>query len=138
HSLVIVSSASVFEEDRQESLTVGGDDFLAKPVEAHSLYQMLEKYLDLDWIYEEQAEIASTTEDIGDREMIIPPASALEQLQEYAETGQMRGIKSELNKIIQLDRQYQNFVDELNQLVKTFNIQKIRQFLQENGQTSER
>ena len=69
--------------------------------------------------------------------MIIPPASALEQLQEYAETGQMNGIKSELNKIIQLDRKYQNFVDELNQLVKTFNIQKIRQFLHENGQTSE-
>ncbi|MEA5471079.1 hybrid sensor histidine kinase/response regulator [Spirulina sp. 06S082] len=138
HSLVIVSSASVFEEDRQESLTVGGDDFLTKPVEAHSLYQMLEKYLDLDWIYEEQAEIASTTEEAGDREMIIPPASALEQLQEYAKKGQMNGIKAELNKIIQLDRQYQNFVDELNQLVKTFNIQKIRQFLQENGQTSER
>ena len=49
----------------------------------------------------------------------------------------MNGIKSELNKIIQLDRKYQNFVDELNQLVKTFNIQKIRQFLHENGQTSE-
>ena len=137
HSLIIVSSASVFEEDRQESLTAGGDDFLAKPVEADSLYRMLQKYLNLDWIYEEQTDTPAIAPETGDREIIIPPASALEQLQEYARKGQMSGIKAELNKIIQLDRQYQSFVDELNQLVKTFNIQKIRQFLQENVRTSE-
>ncbi|MGK7926687.1 MAG: ATP-binding protein [Spirulina sp.] len=137
HSLIIVSSASVFEEDRQESLTAGGDDFLAKPVEADALYGMLQKYLNLDWMYEEQSETPIAAEETGDRAMVIPPLSALEQLQEYARKGQMSGIKTELNKILQLDCQYQGFVDELNQLVKTFNIQKIRQFLQESARTSE-
>ncbi|MBP0017252.1 MAG: response regulator [Cyanobacteria bacterium SBLK] len=128
HSLVIVSSASVFDADRQKSLDAGGDDFLAKPVEAHTLYEMLHKYLDLDWIYESLEDSQTLTSE----ELIVPPPPVLDKLQKYAKKGQMSGIKTELKEILALDPKYQKFVEELEQLVKTFNIQKIRQFLTDN------
>ena len=49
---IIVSSASVFESDQHESLEVGGDEFLPKPVQATELFQKLQKHLKFDWIYD--------------------------------------------------------------------------------------
>jgi hypothetical protein len=43
--------------------------------------------------------------------------------------GKISGIKQELEKISQMGECYQPFVKELEQIVNTFNIQKIRDFL---------
>ncbi len=51
--LVIVSSASVAQIDQQMSLDAGGDDFLAKPVQAEELFTLVAKHLQLTWKYEE-------------------------------------------------------------------------------------
>ncbi|MDB9315791.1 ATP-binding protein [Spirulina sp. CS-785/01] len=132
NTLIIVSSASVFEADQQKSLDAGGDDFLAKPVEADNLYQMLQKYLNFDWIYENENLVVKDTLVVANDTLTIPPPSELETLREYAEKGQMSGLKSELKRLAILDDQYKTFVDELEQLLQTFNIQKIRQFLNEH------
>jgi hypothetical protein len=63
--------------------------------------------------------------------MVVPPASELANLIEYARKGQMKGIEQELEKLTQSDAKHQPFVNHLNQLVQEFNIQKIRQFLQQ-------
>ena len=63
-------------------------------------------------------------------EIVRPPASELANLIEYARKRQMKGIEQELEKLTKSDAKYQPFVNQLNQLVKQFNIQKIRQFLQ--------
>ncbi|TAE99838.1 MAG: response regulator [Oscillatoriales cyanobacterium] len=51
HHIVLVSSASVFEIDRHNSIKAGGNDFLPKPIQAEILLEQLQKYLELDWIY---------------------------------------------------------------------------------------
>ncbi|MHC5724776.1 MAG: hybrid sensor histidine kinase/response regulator, partial [Nostoc sp.] len=43
---------SVFESDQHKSLGVGADDFLPKPVHANDLLQKLQKYLQIEWVYE--------------------------------------------------------------------------------------
>ena len=43
----IVSSASVYEMDRQKSLEAGGDDFLPKPMQLDELFSVLEKHLQI-------------------------------------------------------------------------------------------
>ena len=48
--IIIVSSASVFEVDRQKSLKSGANDFMPKPIEREILLQLLQKHLDLQWI----------------------------------------------------------------------------------------
>lgn len=124
---VIVSSASVFEADRHKSIAAGGSDFLAKPVQAEELYRVLAKHLPIEWTY---AEAIAPARSNSLAEMIVPPMTELTDLFEYAKKGQIKGIRDELEKLAQLDTQYQCFVNQLNQLVKEFNIQKIRQFLQ--------
>lgn len=55
HTTIIATSASAYAADREESLRVGCDDFLTKPVNAPQLLMMLKKYLELAWIYEDEA-----------------------------------------------------------------------------------
>ncbi|NEO85009.1 MAG: response regulator [Spirulina sp. SIO3F2] len=129
HHRILVSSASVFDTDVQRSLDEGGDDFLAKPVEAEGLYQMLAKHLELTWLYEELSETQAAPGAETESELIVPPQDVLADLRAHAKQGSINAIKSELSKIAQLDSSYQPFVEELNKLVKTFNIKKIRQFL---------
>jgi signal transduction histidine kinase/CheY-like chemotaxis protein len=126
---VIISSASVFEEERQKSFQAGGTDFLAKPVEAEILYQMLTQYLGLNWIYSEIPSVESQADQSTDSQWVLPPETELTQLREYALKGKISGIKQELEKFSQMGENYQLFVQELEQIVNTFNIQKIREFL---------
>ena len=128
---IIVSSASVYEMDKQQSLAAGGDDFLSKPVQAEELYVLLAKHLKLSWVYAETLTVQTASIPIQEKlEIVRPPASELTNLIEYARKGQMKGIEQELEKLSKIDSKYQPFVNQLNQLVQEFNIQKIRQFLQ--------
>lgn len=126
---VIVSSASVFDADRHKSLAAGANDFLAKPVQAEQLYRLLAKHLQLQWLYAETKPVEPVTS--ASSEIVIPPLSELAGLLECAKRGQMKGIQKELEQLARIDQNYQPFVNQLNSFVKEFNIQKIRQFLQE-------
>ncbi|NES95277.1 MAG: response regulator, partial [Desertifilum sp. SIO1I2] len=130
---VIVSSASVFDADRQKSIAAGASDFLAKPVQIEELYQILEKHLQLSWLYSEE-KIEKLAQPTQSTEVEIPPLSELTSLLEFAKRGQMKGIQQELERLSHLNASYQPFVNKLDLLVKQFNIQKIRQFLQEISQ----
>lgn len=126
---VVISSASVYEYDRQKSILAGGNDFLPKPVQAEELYSMVGQHLQLDWTYEKSQPVTS-----GKTEMVIPSFSELEAVLEFAKKGQIKGVQEELKKIAQLQESYEPFVNHLNQLAQGFNIQKIRQFLSEATQ----
>ncbi|NEU71572.1 response regulator [Hassallia byssoidea VB512170] len=130
-TIFIVYSASIFDINRQKSKVAVGDDFLAKPVQAAEIYRLLSKHLKLNWIYAEaQKEKVRSPKPETTGEIIIPPVDDLAMLIEYAKKGQIKGIQKELEKIYKMDENYKPFVNHLNQLVKSFNIKKIRQFLQ--------
>ena len=140
YTIVIVSSASIFDIEREKNKVAGGDDFLAKPVQAAEIYRLLSKHLKLNWIYvEAQKEKVRSHQPLPEAvslkpettgEIIVPPVDDLAMLIEYAKKGQIKGIQKELEKIDKMDEDYKPFVNHLNQLVKTFNIKKIRQFIQ--------
>ena len=44
---LVIMTASAFEEEKQEALAAGADDFLRKPIEQEHLYTMLERQLGL-------------------------------------------------------------------------------------------
>ncbi|MGG6269616.1 ATP-binding protein [Leptolyngbya sp. AN03gr2] len=126
-AIVVISSASVYEIDRQKSIDAGGDDFLSKPVQAEELYQMLAKYLQLEWIYAEPELAAATT-----AELVIPTASELSQLLKYSQQGYIAGIKAELATLAQINPAYEPFVNQFTPLLKEFNLKQIRKLLQDS------
>ena len=54
---MIAVSASAFEQERDEVLATGFDDFLPKPVQLDDLLAWLERRLDLDWELEDGAAV---------------------------------------------------------------------------------
>jgi signal transduction histidine kinase/DNA-binding NarL/FixJ family response regulator len=121
HHTVIVSSASVFDLDRHKSIDAGGSDFLPKPVQAEALLDLIQKYLELDWIYEVQAENEPM-------EPAQPPSvEILHQLAKLLQDG-------ELDEVIEMGQQirenYPAFAQELIRLAEACEIAKLRALIQ--------
>jgi len=126
--VIIVSSASVFETDQYRSLEAGGNTFIPKPVQATELLEKLQKYLDLEWVYEANEAplaIASDTD-----ELISPPATEMEILYELAMKGNFREIVKQAVLLEEIDPKYIPFAKRLHQMAKDFQDEEILIFIQ--------
>lgn len=137
---VIVSSASVSEMDRQKSLAAGGDDFLAKPVQAEELFQVLEHHLQLVWNYEPShiSPIAvpstrSTPAPIASpqAEMVLPPIADLENLLILAQQGRLKKLIDEAKTLEKSPGEYVPLIQQLTQLAQSFQAEKIEKILKQ-------
>ncbi|RUT05131.1 hypothetical protein DSM106972_039520 [Dulcicalothrix desertica PCC 7102] len=128
--IVIVSSASVANIDRQMSLDAGGDDFLPKPVQADELFAILEKYLDIDWQYESEDKGISNTLELNDIAIITPLTEELQVLLKLAQQGRLKKITEMLEEWEQRDISYQPFANLIKPLAKQFQAKKIEQLIE--------
>jgi CheY-like chemotaxis protein len=133
----IASSASVFEHNRNKSLAAGANAFLPKPVELHTLLELVGQQLSLTWVYQTQAEldtpVASASANVAPKptEILPPPAHELTQLYKLAQQGRVQALKRCLNNLEQLDSEYIPFSQAVRQLTKGFQIEAIQSFLQQ-------
>jgi CheY-like chemotaxis protein len=127
---VIVSSASVFETDRQKSLAVGANDFLPKPVQADSLLESLEKLLELEWLYEEEKKESNNEVKNNGTEIVSPPAEELILLLDLSRKGLISNLLQELDRIEQQDGKFLNFAQEIRKFAKSFQMRQIRAFIE--------
>ncbi|MDZ8050605.1 MAG: MASE1 domain-containing protein [Aulosira sp. ZfuVER01] len=121
NAIVISSSASVFDIDRQKALDAGCNDFLPKPIQAQELLDTLEKHLQLKWIYEHENQKVSASA----TEMVIPPSSELMVLYQAVQRCDVANIQLEANRIKQLDPKYTAFADKLLALADEFEVEAI-------------
>lgn len=130
--LAIVSSASVAEIDRQMSEAAGGNDFLAKPVDAVELFALLAVHLQLTWEYDEsEADRPLSSSQLSTAELIVPPVKDLQLLLELAEGGLLKKLVETTEKIGADDAQYLPFIQQIQQLAKQFKTEKIELLIQE-------
>ena len=136
----IVSSASVYEMDRQKSLDAGGDDFLPKPVQLDELFSILEKHLQIQWKYEQTSptetsvQLAPKTVSnsvIPSSEMAVPAPEDLALLLGLAQQGRLKKLTEEVKRIEQLDKGYTQFMQPILQLAKSFQADKIEDLLKQ-------
>ncbi|GAB1538704.1 PAS domain S-box protein [Scytonema sp. NUACC21] len=123
NTIVIVSSASVFESDRHRSLEVGGNDFLPKPIQAIDLLKQLRQHLQLEWLYEEQKTLTQLEQ--GNVELVIPPTVEIKILHELVMKGNFKGIIKQAALLEQMDEKYIPFAKRLRHLAKEFQDQEI-------------
>jgi signal transduction histidine kinase/DNA-binding NarL/FixJ family response regulator len=129
----IFCSVLTSDNNNSKAMQAGANYYLNKPVQSKELYRVLAKQLKITWRYsiEENIKYMPSKAPPKDK-IIIPPIAELTMLLEFAKQGKIKGIQKELDRIGEIDCQYQHFVSELNSYAQSFNINKIRQYLQEN------
>ncbi|MBN8565059.1 MAG: response regulator [Leptolyngbya sp. UWPOB_LEPTO1] len=135
HLKVIVSSASVAQLDQQMSLDAGGDDFLAKPVQASELFSLLAEHLQLTWKYDKASPDLSDAPEPNlesNQELIPPSVEDLQVLLQLAQGGRLKKLKEVAEQIGQQDARYKPFTQKVLQLAKQFQLEQIEQLIQQH------
>ena len=131
---IIASSASVFETDQYKSINAGANAFLPKPVDAQTLMQLLQQYLQLEWIYQgktdtiKQANGNSSTSPVA----LIPPGSGvLQQLLNLVQDGDIQAIIEMGQQLPASDQKLTPFAVQLTQLANTFQVKRLEMFIKQ-------
>ena len=128
----IASSASVFESNQNESIQAGANVFLPKPIEALRLLDLVQRYLNLEWLYDNES-IASeddTANSSSTTDIVPPTHEVLSQLHKLALQGRLMAIEQQLKMLEAADPQYKPFVREVRYYAENFQIEKIPPFLE--------
>ncbi|MBD2506083.1 CHASE2 domain-containing protein [Nostoc muscorum FACHB-395] len=128
---IIVSSASVFEENRQRSFQAGATAFLPKPLQIDELFNALKSLLKVEWIYDQSIPQKSfyQSEQKADAELVLPSPDVLQQLYHLAMMGDIPAIEEIIKELTKQDSQLTPFVHELSKFTANFQTGKIRKFL---------
>ena len=121
---IIASSASVFATDQYKSINAGANAFLPKPVDAQTLMQLLQQYLQLEWIYQGNAN--SSTSPV---ELISPASEVLQQLLNLVQDGDIQGILEMAQQLPASDEKLTPFAVQLTQLANSFQVKQLETFI---------
>jgi signal transduction histidine kinase/CheY-like chemotaxis protein len=131
-TIVIASSASVFEFDRQQSYQAGCNDFIPKPIQAVELFEQIGEYLQLNWLYATQPQQSPIpTPTLSEQVMTIPPPDELTALYQAARAGYIAGIYQEIERLNQLNPAYSAFGEKIFQLAEAFEDEAIVNLIQQ-------
>jgi CheY-like chemotaxis protein len=150
-TVIIATSASAFDMDRQQSRKVGCHDFVPKPIREAELLERLSLHLKLEWIYEEssaqrkdsaqptllegQSPPAPNTQDASP--FIAPAAEEIAALLHLVMMGDLKAIAERAAKLETLDPQLAPFAARLRQLAKGFRVRQIREFIEQFQRSEE-
>ncbi|PZU98426.1 MAG: hypothetical protein DCE90_04745 [Pseudanabaena sp.] len=140
--IIIVTSASAFSKDANQSLETGGNDFIPKPINFENLLAKIQTHLKIDWIYEEidmRETTVGQTLDVKAVEAVpwlgatpVPPSSdAIEQLFDLAMQGNIKAISTQIENLESQDISLVPFCSELKKLASEFQIKKIKEFIKQ-------
>jgi signal transduction histidine kinase/DNA-binding response OmpR family regulator len=137
--VMIASSASVYEGDRQAAESAGFDGFLPKPVKEQELFKILGQYLGIKWILRQEAgangsAVPSPVQpDIGD--MFLAgrdvPIEELQILLKLAGEGDVVALRQSLQTLAESDPAHARFAHQLAALVSAYRIDEVETLLQQ-------
>ena len=126
HTKIIVSSASVSQIDQRMALDTGGDDFLAKPIDANFLFHCLATHLTLEWVYKPEAEVGPLIEA---QPLIMPPRGILMAWLDLAQQSNLRELHAQIEQVLKVNAKYGPFVEPIVQLTQQFKAEEIVELL---------
>ncbi len=124
-TVIIALSANVFDKQQAETLKVGCNAFVSKPLNTDKFLQLLAEHCSLEWIYE--------TETPQNKQLpIVPPD--IEQgkaLFKLARSGNIQGVITKAEEILESNPDLQGFVEEVYHLANNFKITQLKKFLKQ-------
>jgi PAS domain S-box-containing protein len=142
---IIMVSASAFSQDRDLSLEVGCNAFIAKPIDPDTLFYTMRSLLNLEWQYEDSDILQSTNilngsfnKSIGaiPERLIFPSTSTLEKLIQLTRMGDIIAIQDEVILLKEIDPTFTPFVNQVLDYARDFQVKRIREFLETQIQRS--
>jgi len=128
-TLVIALTASSFDEQREEFLRLGCDDFLGKPFKEEALLEMIGRHLGLR--YEHEAQPAAPADAVLDRQRLAQlPQPLLARLRSALDHGDPQSIGQTLQEIRPGDA---DTADALAAMAARFEFKRIQALLNEVG-----
>ena len=121
---------SALNPDKTSNLV--GDAFLSKPVNLKKMLSLLSTYLDLEWIYPEQPYVPEHKANVLaiDTNFVTPPQDRLNQLLNSIKQGNIWEILQQARQL-KMQPQYEQFADQIIELTESFQIKRLRQFIQQ-------
>jgi signal transduction histidine kinase/CheY-like chemotaxis protein len=137
--VMVASSASVYEGDRQAAESAGFDDFLPKPVKEQQLYEILGQHLGINWIVRQDvgsngsAANRAVQPDIGNMLMTGRdiPVEELQLLLKLAGEGDVVALRQSLQDLVETDPAHAQFAEQLAMLVSAYRIDEVETLLQQ-------
>lgn len=128
--IIIAVSASVSEADQKQCLKAGCDAFLPKPVKIERLFTLLHETLKVEWMYKETEGEQTVAPPYVAAELIPPPPEEMAMLLDFAMSGNLEGIRTEAQRIAELDSQYRPFAQKLQELARGYEEKAILHLIQ--------
>ncbi|MEL6604844.1 MAG: response regulator [Cyanobacteria bacterium J06614_10] len=130
---IIVSSASVYKDDKSKSFEAGADEFVSKPIQADDLLSKIQNLLQLTWQYDTTA----SADDLDDSETedsasIVPPsAEVLHELYDLSRRGLVNALVKRTEDLQHEQPECLGFTKVLLKYAKGFQLKKMREFLKD-------
>jgi PAS domain S-box-containing protein len=139
NTVIIVTSASAFAQDHQDSLDAGANGFVPKPVHAEAVLASLHNHLGLQWIYaatngqgRDLQNLSGVTDSVTvslNELSEIPSKADMVELYDLTKIGDIKGILDWAKHLAQSDAKYQPFTAQIRQLAKGFQVRQIQEFV---------
>jgi hypothetical protein len=135
-TLIIALTATAFEEDREQMLLEGCDDFVRKPFRKDEIYDMLAKHLGVRFLYEEEpappppAAPAEPAHAPSAEALAALPAGWLDDLQQATTRGDLPLILHLVGGIREYDAA---LADGLANLARSYQYRKILSLIEQAG-----
>jgi signal transduction histidine kinase/DNA-binding NarL/FixJ family response regulator len=134
--VIIAASASAFEMDILQSKLVGCNDFLSKPVMVNKLFDLLETYLNLEWVYKQSShdDKANIPKDPPDEGAVLvpPPPDQIAHLLDLAMKGEIPSLRKQAIRLEQADEKFRPFARKLRQLAEEFDEDQILTLIEQS------
>jgi len=125
-----IVSANAFDKGLDNDLGITPGDFLVKPVRMPELLDWLQTRLGLQWQLSAPPAGGSASAAAGAPAEVLPPAAALQALDELVRLGYLRGIQKKLDAIDAEHPASAAFVARLRALARGFQLDTLGQLIQ--------
>ena len=137
---IIIVSASTLPADESQCYQVGANAFLPKPLNFEQLLQLLEQYLQLEWIAKDGKERSLLTPNNEDKvsfvstrphdePIILPSTAELNSLLNLAMEGEIRQVLSQINRWQSEQPDLIPFIERVRPLAETCQLKKLKELL---------
>ncbi|MDY7023329.1 MAG: response regulator, partial [Cyanobacteriota bacterium] len=122
---IIAISASLMSDEQDRSRIAGCSDFLPKPINEKNLFNLINKYLKVEWIYEQ----IETPKPKSTNNIEFPPENELTLLKDLIDSGLIVKVREKAEDLKNQDQKYTLFAENVIELADSFELHKLKSFV---------